>query len=220
MDENIIELKNKINSDNNCILYEIIKDLQAFMNYIKEENILTKLRDVINKMNIFIKENNKNLELIQKDISILNNKLNEQCDGLLINNNNNNKELKFRNGKYNGQAVNGLAEGKGIWLGKNGDKYEGEWKLGLAAGNSPFSWFSALPHSLEGDDGGGHRHVERVGDAVHGDDDILVSSLDPRLRDARSLGAHDKGRGLAEVGVEVVDGGFEISTINGYSILF
>ena len=134
MDENIIELKNKINSDNNSILYEIIRDLQAVMNYIKEENILTKLRDVINKMNIFIKENNKNLELIKKDISILNNKLNEQYDGLLINNINNNKELKFRNGKYNGQAVNGLAEGKGIWLGKNGDKYEGEWKLGLAEG--------------------------------------------------------------------------------------
>ena len=40
----------------------------------------------------------------------------------------NNQELKYPDGKYIGQVVNGKAEGKGIWYGDNGNRYEGEWR--------------------------------------------------------------------------------------------
>lgn len=37
----------------------------------------------------------------------------------------NNQEINYVNGKYIGQVVNGLAEGKGIFYNNNGDRYEG-----------------------------------------------------------------------------------------------
>ena len=47
-------------------------------------------------------------------------------------NNINKQELKFDDGKYIGQVVNGLVEGKWAWYGFKepfiGDRYEGEWR--------------------------------------------------------------------------------------------
>ena len=40
----------------------------------------------------------------------------------------NQQELKLENGRYVGQVLNGLREGKGIYYVNNGDRYEGEWK--------------------------------------------------------------------------------------------
>ena len=68
--------------------------------------------NVINKINYIINENKKNLQLLRNDISSMCNQMNKRFDKLEINNLNN-QELKFSDGKYIGQVVNGLAEGKG-----------------------------------------------------------------------------------------------------------
>ena len=51
---------------------------------------------------------------------------------LIINNINNQQELKgIKNGynwKYVGQALNGLREGKGVCYWENGDRYEGDYR--------------------------------------------------------------------------------------------
>ena len=51
---------------------------------------------------------------------------------LIINNINNQQELKgIKNGhnwRYVGQVVNGLREGKGICYWENGDRYEGDYR--------------------------------------------------------------------------------------------
>ena len=56
-------------------------------------------------------------------------KLEKRKNSILINNINK-QEKKFSDGKYIGQVVNGLAEGKGTWYGTvescKGDRYEGE----------------------------------------------------------------------------------------------
>ena len=79
-------------------------------------------------MNYIINENKKNIDLIRNDISSILKKFDE----LKINNTINNQQLKRMNGKYIGQVVNGLAEGKGIWYGTKelyvGDRYEGDWR--------------------------------------------------------------------------------------------
>ena len=53
--------------------------------------------------------------------------MNKRFDKLEINNINK-QEIKRNDGKYVGQVVNGIAEGKGIAYFINGDKYEGEWR--------------------------------------------------------------------------------------------
>ena len=96
------------------------------INKSKEDLSIKILGNVINKINYIINEN-KNLELLRNDISSLYDKLSKRFDKLEINNTNK-QELKTKQGKYIGQVVNGLAEGKGIFYGFNGDRYEGEWK--------------------------------------------------------------------------------------------
>ena len=62
--------------------------------------------------------------------------MNKKFDQLNINNNMNinKQELLFDNGRYIGQVVNGLPEGKGIIYYNGGDRYEGEWKNGKKEG--------------------------------------------------------------------------------------
>ena len=52
----------------------------------------------------------------------------------ITNNINNQQELKFDNGRYVGQVVNGLREGKGIIYFNNGDRYEGDFRNGKSEG--------------------------------------------------------------------------------------
>ena len=40
----------------------------------------------------------------------------------------NNQEIKYNDGKYIGQVLNGLREGKGIMYYNNGNRYEGYWR--------------------------------------------------------------------------------------------
>ena len=58
-------------------------------------------------------------------------------------NNINNQELKFDNGKFIGQVVNGKAEGKGIWYGYSGDRYEGEWRNNKMEGKGIYYYNNA-----------------------------------------------------------------------------
>ena len=129
MEKNIFNSNQKLYSNNNNILIEIVNDLQQLMNNSKDNLIIQALGGIINKMNYIIKENQKNLELIRKEISTSYNKLNNKIDKLKIN-----QEIDFKDGKYTGETINGKAEGKGIKYYKNGDKYEGDWKNGLREG--------------------------------------------------------------------------------------
>jgi len=131
MEEDIFNLKNKIYSNNNNILLEIINDLQQIINYCKYNKIIKRISDIIIKMNSIINENKKNTELLRKDISILYNKFSKQLNNLIINNMNY-QEIKYNNKngrkRYIGQVLNGIPEGKGTMHWNNGDRYEGEWK--------------------------------------------------------------------------------------------
>ena len=126
MESGIFNLNNKIYYSYNNILLEIINDLYQLQKYIHDNLIIQRLGNIITKMNYIINENKKNVELIRNDISTLYNKLNKRFDELNINNNI--KEIKYDNGRYVGQFVNGLKEGKGIYYYNSGSRYEGDYK--------------------------------------------------------------------------------------------
>ena len=46
----------------------------------------------------------------------------------------------YKNGKYQGEYLNGKREGKGIYTYNNGDKYEGEYKNDLKDGNGCYKY--------------------------------------------------------------------------------
>ena len=100
MEANLFNLNNKIYSNNNNLLLEIINDLNQLMNYSHDNLIIKVLGNSINKMNYIINENKKNVELIRNDISSLYNQMNKRFDELKINNINNQQELKFPDGIY------------------------------------------------------------------------------------------------------------------------
>ena len=102
MNENIFSINNKIYSNNNNILLEIVKDLHQIMNYSKDNLIIKILGNVINKMNYIINENKKNIDMIRKNISSLLKKFDE----LKINNTINNQEFQHENLKYIGPVIN------------------------------------------------------------------------------------------------------------------
>ena len=62
-------INNKIYTNNNNILLEIINDLQQLINYSKDNIIIKRLSDSIIKLNDIINENKKNTQLIINHIS-------------------------------------------------------------------------------------------------------------------------------------------------------
>ena len=137
----MLNLNNKIYSNNNNLLLGIINDLQQ-INYITHDNLVIKrIGDIIIKMNFIINENKKNTELIINHISLLQNQMNKKFDELKFNNNQINKqEIKYKDGRYIGQVVNGIREGKGIMYWNDGDRYEGEWKNDKKEGKGIIYW--------------------------------------------------------------------------------
>ena len=133
MEKNIFNLNDKIYSNHN-ILLEIVSVLQQLMNYSKDNLIIKKLGKIINKMNYIIIENKKNLDLIRDDINKILNQMNDKNSVLKFNDIMNNKELKYNNGRYVGQVINGKQEGKGIRYWNDGNRYEGDFKNGMAEG--------------------------------------------------------------------------------------
>ena len=106
MEDNLFNLNNKIYSNNNNILLEIINELNQIKSDSNENLTIQRLGNIINKMNHMINENKKNVQLIRNDISSLYYKLSRKFDELNINNNIINKEIKYDYGRYVGQVVN------------------------------------------------------------------------------------------------------------------
>ena len=130
LDKELFDYLNKINTNNDDILLETINELNKLKVCCKDDLIIKTLDDIIKKINDIITENKKKFELIKNDISEFYKKFEESK----INTNLNNKELIFEEGKYIGQVMNGLPEGKGIFYYKNGSRYEGEFKNGKKDG--------------------------------------------------------------------------------------
>ena len=132
MNQGIYNLDNQIYSNNNNLLLGIISDLQQVINSTQDNLAIKRIGDIINKMNYIISETKKNTELIINHIASLQNQLSEINHNIkdFKNNNMNIQEIKnhFNNGRYVGQVVNGLAEGRGIKYYDNGDRYEGEYR--------------------------------------------------------------------------------------------
>ena len=149
MEGNILNLINKIFSNNNNILNNIINELQQIKDDSQEKKTIKRLSDIIIKMNTIINENIKNKVLIRNDISKLYEQMNKQFNELKINHTINNQEIKYdldnnnktiKRLKYIGQVLNGIPEGKGIMYWNNGDRYEGEWKNNNKNGKGIYYW--------------------------------------------------------------------------------
>ena len=101
MNENIFSLNDKIYSNNNNILLEIVNELQQINNCINNNIIIKRISDIIMKINYINNENKKNLELIRKDIYILYSQLNQKFEQLNNNMNNNMNQMQYMNVKMN-----------------------------------------------------------------------------------------------------------------------
>ena len=133
MNQETLNLNNKVYPNNNNLLFDIINDLQQVINNTNDNLVIKRIGDIITKMNFIISENRKNIQLIIDQYASLQNQLaqmNKNFANLNINNINN-KEIRYNDGsrlRYVGQVVNGLREGKGILYWNDGDRYEGEWR--------------------------------------------------------------------------------------------
>ena len=124
-DENSFMINNKIYSNNNNILINIVKELENISNNLyyntKLNKIIEQIRNIIILINKVINDNKNNINLIRNDIYNL--------QKIIINNNNYINGTKiYTFGKYIGQLKNNLRDGKGIMYYNNGDRYEGDWK--------------------------------------------------------------------------------------------
>ena len=118
--DDIILINNNIKDIINGIKFTIDNIIKLSTN----NNISFQLKNI----NIILDSINEN---IYKNNEKLKNLLKENNAVLNINDNNNsimNKEIKYDDGKYVGQVVNGKAEGKGIYYYNDGDRYEGDYK--------------------------------------------------------------------------------------------
>ena len=114
MDKDTCTLINQTYSNNNNILLGIINELHQIANSSHENLTIKRISDIIIKMNFIINENRKNMGLIMSQFTKLENQISQLSQTLKFNNINNQQELKCENGKYVGQVVNGLKDGKGI----------------------------------------------------------------------------------------------------------
>ena len=147
MDKDTFTLNNQTYSNNNNILLGIINELQQISNSSHENLTIKRISDVIIKMNFIINENRKNMGLIMNQFTLLQNQIQQLSQKIdfnsfntntpkystqITNNINNQQELIGVDGRYVGQVVNGLPEGKGIEYYPNGERYEGDvknWKI-------------------------------------------------------------------------------------------
>ena len=149
MDKDTFTLNNQTYSNNNNILLGIINELQQISNSSHENLTIKRISDVIIKMNFIINENRKNMGLIMNQFTLLQNQIQQLSQKIdfnsfntntpkystqITNNINNQQELIGVNGRYVGQVVNGLPEGKGIEYNNNGERYEGDFRNGKHEG--------------------------------------------------------------------------------------
>ena len=123
----IFGLSNKIYSNHNSTLLEIVNDLNQLTNFYKDDLVSLTLNNVIIKIKNIINENKKNTKLIRNSITRLYYQINKKSKEFQINANKN-QELIYESGRYIGQVLNGKREGKGIYYLYNGERYDGDWK--------------------------------------------------------------------------------------------
>ena len=143
MNQDTFNLNNKVYSNNNNLLFGIINDLQQVINNTNDNLVIKRIGDIITKMNFIINENRKNTQLIMNQIALLQNKfdqvqnqlaqMNKNIANININNINHQKLIRQK-GRYVGQVVNGIKEGKGIFYWNNGNRYEGDCRNGKIEG--------------------------------------------------------------------------------------
>ena len=109
-----------INNNIKDIINGIKLNIDNIIKLSKDNNISFQLKNINIIVNTINEDINKNNEKLKKLLNE-NNKLNEINEVL-------NKEIKYDNGRYVGQVVNGKMEGKGIYYFKSGDRYEGDYK--------------------------------------------------------------------------------------------
>ena len=135
----LFNLNNKIYSNNNNILLGIIDELNQIKNSLYDNIQIKRIGDIIIKMNFIVNENRKYFESLKNDIINLSNQINQMNQNLkntnVINNIKNNQEIKYNDGgRYIGQVVNGIPEGKGILYSPDGHRYEGDFRNGKLEG--------------------------------------------------------------------------------------
>ena len=102
------------------MILEIVNNLQQIINNSNDNIMIQSISNIIIKMNNVINDNKKNTQLIinqvtylQNQITFLQNQISQLNKNIQeLNNNKINKEIKYDNGSYVGQVVNGLREGK------------------------------------------------------------------------------------------------------------
>ena len=99
----------------------------------KDNNISFQLKNINIIVNSINQDINKNIEKLKK----------------LSNNEILNEEIKYDDGRYVGQVVNGKKEGKGIRYWNDGERYEGDWKNDKAEGKGIYYYKSG--NRYEGD---------------------------------------------------------------------
>ena len=191
MDKDTFTLNNQTYSNNNNILLGIINELQQISNSSHENLTIKRISDVIIKMNFIINENKKTRELIMNQFSLPQNQIQQLSQKIdfnsfntntpkystqITNNINNQQELIGENGRYVGQVVNGLPEGKGIMHWNDGDIYDGEWRNDRCEGKGIYYWNSGPGKGdrYEGDFRNGKREGKGIyyynnGDIYEGD---------------------------------------------------
>ena len=142
--QNSFALNNQTYANNNNILLGIMNELQQIINYSKEDLTIKRISDIIIKMNFFFNENKKYYQSImnqfalqQNQLASVQNQLNQLNKNFKINNQ---QELKLKNGRYVGQVVNGLREGKGIMYYNDGSRYEGDFRNNIKEGKGIYYW--------------------------------------------------------------------------------
>ena len=133
----VIKISNKIYSENQEIMFELITDLKGILYIIKDDKVFKKMENVIANLNKFINDYKKKVS--NKDLKDLSVKKEITK----------NKELIYENGKYFGEILNGIGEGKGIFNYINDVIYVGEWKKGKKEGKGIYFYKSGDVYEVE-----------------------------------------------------------------------
>ena len=99
MEDEIKNINDKIILNNNIILLEIINELKNIIQKLKDNSKIKILEGILPKINKIIEDNKKIIDIMA--LKINNVKI---------------QEKEFENGKYIGQLINGLREGKGTYF--------------------------------------------------------------------------------------------------------
>ena len=123
-----------ISNKNNELLSAIVAELSQISVELKDDSMIKRVENIANRMNKIIIENRQNVLLIINYISkletqmkLLNKSIKELKSSNNISTNITIQKIKYENGEYIGEVLNGLREGKGTMLFENGDKYIGDW---------------------------------------------------------------------------------------------